>query len=196
MDYGKMEFTFATGGERDAFVRQATDTIRKYGRVTMCDLLGTMGNPCRFTDQYCGWDSIRDWMYSTDFMVERPFIITTPAPTRLPYKKLKRIAELYKYGPNNESKPGNNVNHPDHYQSEGGLEVIDVIAQFTKGLDGVEAFAIGNAIKYLCRWSKKNGVEDLKKAQWYLDYVVKYREDAKVDEMDACYVPDTEETTA
>lgn len=80
-----------------------------------------------------------------------------------------------------------NINHPDHYQSEGGLEVIDVIAQFTKGLDGVEAFAIGNAIKYLCRWSKKNGVEDLKKAQWYLGYVVGYREAAagKTDKHDA-----------
>ena len=39
------------------------------------------------------------------------------------------------------------VNHPSHYQTESGIEVIDVIDAFTKGLEGVVAFDIGNAIK-------------------------------------------------
>lgn len=68
------------------------------------------------------------------------------------------------------------VNHPSHYQSEDGLEVIDVIAAFTKNLKGIEAFDIGNAIKYICRFDKKNGVEDLKKATWYINDVEKRRE--------------------
>lgn len=68
-----------------------------------------------------------------------------------------------------------NVNHPNHYQSDTGLEVIDVIEAFCKNLNGVEAFCIANAIKYLCRFDKKNGVEDLKKAQWYIDYVIDAR---------------------
>lgn len=68
-----------------------------------------------------------------------------------------------------------NVNHPVHYQSETGLEVIDVIEAFCKNLNGAEAFCIANAIKYLCRFDKKNGVEDLKKAQWYINYVIDAR---------------------
>ncbi len=62
------------------------------------------------------------------------------------------------------------VNHPNHYQSEDGLEVIDVIHAFTKDLNGVVAFDIGNAIKYICRFNKKNGAEDLSKAIWYLNH--------------------------
>lgn len=69
----------------------------------------------------------------------------------------------------------NNVNHPNHYQSESGLEVIDVIKAFTSELSGEEAFCIGNAIKYICRYSKKNGVEDLEKAKWYIDRVISIR---------------------
>ena len=65
------------------------------------------------------------------------------------------------------------VDHPQHYQSETGLEVIDVIDTFTDGLDGVEAFDTGNIIKYICRWKKKNGIEDLEKAKWYLENLIK-----------------------
>lgn len=68
-----------------------------------------------------------------------------------------------------------NVDHPNHYQSESGLEVIDVIKAFTSELSGEEAFCIGNAIKYICRYSKKNGTEDLEKAKWYIDRVISIR---------------------
>lgn len=68
-----------------------------------------------------------------------------------------------------------NVDHPNHYQSESGLEVIDVIKAFTSELSGEEAFCIGNAIKYVCRYSKKNGTEDLEKAKWYIDRAISVR---------------------
>lgn len=61
------------------------------------------------------------------------------------------------------------VNHPSHYMAPGGLETIDVISAFTADLQGLIAFDIGNAIKYICRFNKKNGTEDLKKAIWYLN---------------------------
>ena len=64
------------------------------------------------------------------------------------------------------------VNHPPHYQSDSGLEVIKVIEAFTEGLEGIEAVCTANIIKYVCRWKKKNGLEDLKKAQWYLDKLI------------------------
>ena len=55
------------------------------------------------------------------------------------------------------------VDHPAHYQTESGLEVIDVIEAFN--LD----FHTGNAVKYILRAGKKsNEIEDLQKANWYL----------------------------
>lgn len=68
------------------------------------------------------------------------------------------------------------VSHPDHYQSETGLEVIDVIEAFTFDLKGVEATDTGNILKYMCRWSKKNGLQDLKKAKWYLTHLIEHVE--------------------
>jgi hypothetical protein len=76
-----------------------------------------------------------------------------------------------------ESSPGelskhDNVEHPSHYQSSNGLEVIDVIESFTEGLSGAEATHTGNVLKYMCRWKHKNGLEDLKKARWYLNRLI------------------------
>ena len=65
-----------------------------------------------------------------------------------------------------------NVNHPQHYISANGLETIDVIEAWTDGLEGIEAVCTANVIKYISRWKKKNGVEDLEKARWYLDKLI------------------------
>ena len=66
------------------------------------------------------------------------------------------------------------VNHPSHYVSDTGLETIDVIEAFTKDLVGMEAVCTANALKYICRWKHKNGIEDVKKAIWYLERLVSY----------------------
>lgn len=68
------------------------------------------------------------------------------------------------------------VNHPEHYKAKNGLEAIDMIAAFTEGLQGMDAVCTANALKYLCRWHKKNGVEDLKKAKWYIEYLINMKE--------------------
>lgn len=77
------------------------------------------------------------------------------------------------------------VSHPSHYQSKSGLEVIDVIAAFTEGLEGIEAVNTGNAIKYICRWKDKNGIQDLEKAMWYIqhliDHLIKEDEEKRVE---------------
>lgn len=70
----------------------------------------------------------------------------------------------------------NMVDHPPHYQSETGMEVIDVIEAFTFDLKGIEATDTGNIIKYICRWKGKNGLEDLKKARWYLNHLINHIE--------------------
>ena len=65
------------------------------------------------------------------------------------------------------------VSHPPHYQSASGLEVIDAIDAFVEGLEGKEAVYTGNVLKYVCRWKKKNGIQDLNKAKWYLERLIK-----------------------
>ncbi len=71
------------------------------------------------------------------------------------------------------------VSHPSHYQSEYGLEVIDVIRAFTSDLQGIEATDTGNIIKYACRWKHKNGIQDLKKIMWYTQHLIEYLESKK-----------------
>lgn len=53
------------------------------------------------------------------------------------------------------------VNHPQHYNAHpSGIECIEVVRHMN--------FNLGNAMKYIWRAGEKNGVEDLKKAVWYL----------------------------
>ena len=67
---------------------------------------------------------------------------------------------------------GDNVNHPNHYQNIAGVEAIDILNDVVKDLPGKQAAMLWNAMKYLLRFQKKNGVEDLKKAQNYLQYLI------------------------
>jgi hypothetical protein len=57
------------------------------------------------------------------------------------------------------------VNHPPHYK-EGGIEVIDFIEAKRLG------YHLGNVIKYISRAYHKGGMEDLLKAQWYLNRAI------------------------
>lgn len=59
------------------------------------------------------------------------------------------------------------VNHPKHYES-GNYECIDEMLK-DLGKENVIGFCLGNAYKYLWRSVHKNGLEDLKKAKWYLN---------------------------
>ena len=66
-----------------------------------------------------------------------------------------------------------NVNNPSHY-NESGIECIEAI-KATLG-DGYQDYCKGNVMKYLWRYKYKNGIEDLKKAQWYLNSMVESME--------------------
>ena len=59
------------------------------------------------------------------------------------------------------------VNHPSHYNF-GSIETIDYI----KSLGMEEDFCAGNTIKYISRYKFKNGIEDLKKAKWYIERLI------------------------
>ena len=41
---------------------------------------------------------------------------------------------------------------------------------------GMEAVCTGNALKYICHWKNKNGIEDIKKAIWYLNKLIEVKE--------------------
>lgn len=68
-----------------------------------------------------------------------------------------------------------NVDHPSHY-TQGGIECIDAIESAVTGLSGAEAVYTGQVMKYIWRWKKKNGVEDLRKAAWYLNRLIALEE--------------------
>jgi hypothetical protein len=76
--------------------------------------------------------------------------------------------------------PTDAVDHPDHYQSGNGLEAIEVIEAFFH-----ENAFLANVFKYLARAGKKGGeaklLEDLKKARWYLEREIAFRETATKD---------------
>lgn len=115
----------------------------------------------------------------------------------VPYERLEKIeepdiAEETKEGVNEEMKPDKEmINHPVHY-THGKIECIDAIESATCDLTGVEAVCTGNIIKYVWRWKFKNGVEDLEKASWYLNKLIKevkgdknaYAEDGQIDEVE------------
>ena len=87
---------------------------------------------------------------------------------------IERLKQLdSSYAPSEKSS--DNVNSPAHYQ-KGGMECIEVIRAICEGLDGVEAYYVGNIFKYIWRFKHKNGVEDLKKARKYLDWLIEQEE--------------------
>lgn len=67
-----------------------------------------------------------------------------------------------------------NVNHPSHYET-GKYQCIDVMEE-TQGKEAVKDFCICNAFKYIYRHRKKNGLEDVKKAVWYLNKYIELSE--------------------
>ena len=68
------------------------------------------------------------------------------------------------------------VNSPPHYNAS-GIECIDAIAAATG--ENFEYYLQGNIMKYVWRYRYKNGTEDLKKAQWYLEKLI--------TEVEGCY---------
>ena len=68
------------------------------------------------------------------------------------------------------------VNHPSHY-TQGGIECIDALKAATVSKTGIEAVCTANAIKYLWRYEEKNGIEDVKKARWYIDRLIRELEE-------------------
>jgi hypothetical protein len=61
--------------------------------------------------------------------------------------------------------------NPAHYQ-QGAIQCIEALESATIGKSGIEAVCTANIIKYLWRYEAKGGVEDVRKARWYLEHLV------------------------
>jgi hypothetical protein len=87
----------------------------------------------------------------------------------------KQVDEAIKNLPDPTLEPENEtVNHPLHYTT-GKIEVIDYL-QDKLPAEMFEGFCVGNSLKYLSRYRYKGGLDDLKKARWYLDRIIKIKE--------------------
>ncbi|MCO4560680.1 hypothetical protein Si086_01249 [Streptococcus infantarius subsp. infantarius] len=74
-------------------------------------------------------------------------------------------------------KGKDNITSPSHYVTDKGFEVFDVQEAFIQELKGMAASYWCNVVKYILRFQRKNGVEDLKKARYYLDKLIKEESD-------------------
>ena len=114
-------------------------------------------------DAVCGWNPA-DEISTEDcywFLVNEG-LISKPEQPEINFVKAER---------NDAVEPTNNaVQHPSHY-TQGGIECIEAI-KASMTADGFCDYCKGNIIKYIWRWRDKGGVEDLKKARVYLDWMI------------------------
>ena len=87
-----------------------------------------------------------------------PFIYDNPQSLNDQYAEIEQVRQAIK----------DNVNHPSHY-TKGKVECLDALESATIGKSGIEAVCVANIVKYLWRYEEKNGLEDVKKAQFYLN---------------------------
>ncbi len=66
-------------------------------------------------------------------------------------------------------KNNDDINHPSHY-TNGSIEVIEYIDDNLG--ENFEPYYVGNILKYISRYKLKHGIQDLKKAAWYLDRLI------------------------
>lgn len=145
--------------EANQFIKSVNDILNMYDYVTVADLCELRGEDSSFTDSRLGWDGqILFETVAGELSVE----LRLPDPYYISAADKKESVDM--------------VNHPTHYQSKSGLEAIQVIEAFTEKLHGIEATDTGNVIKYILRWPDKNGLEDLKKAKWYLEHLIDHIE--------------------
>jgi hypothetical protein len=112
----------------------------------------------------------RVWVNASDCRPVEPAI---EACTKTANDQLRQSLMDYPFGePSNCPEiPDSSIDliNPSHYK-QGGIECIEAIKAATG--DAFVGYVWGNVLKYLWRWPKKGGVDDLKKARWYLDRLI------------------------
>ena len=131
-----------------------------------CPLFKPGGN-CRWND--LSVENIEDCYW---FLVNEG-LIGKPEQPEINFVKAERNDEV--------EQTNDAVQHPSHY-TQGGVECIDAI-RASMTADGFCDYCKGNIIKYIWRWRDKGGVEDLRKASVYLDWLINAAE-GKIKEND------------
>ena len=120
-------------------------------------------NGCRLRkpDGSCRWNDLSD-KSTEDCYHFLEGLLGKPEQPEINFVKVER---------NDEVEPTNDaVQHPSHY-TQGGIECIDAI-RASMTADGFCDYCKGNILKYIWRWRDKGGVEDLRKASVYLDWLI------------------------
>ena len=172
-----MIFTFKSRAEAKKFVEEVKDLIIKNGCVTDRKVYEILGLPHDKVEPYY-WDNKSQFAITSSYYANGCAVFASE-PVKVPHgfdDKWNTDTKIQDSDDLINSPKSDNVNHPNHYKTKTGLETIQVIEAFTEGLKGIEATDTGNVIKYICRWKKKNGLEDLKKAQWYLNHLIDHVE--------------------
>lgn len=108
------------------------------------------------------WDGMAKIIWQRPTQPEAlPFIDDEPQSLNEQYAEIEQVRQSLK----------DNVNHPNHY-TQGKVECIDALESATIGKSGIEAVCVANIIKYLWRYEEKNGLEDIKKANFYLNRLI------------------------
>lgn len=161
--------TFDTREEAEKVLDNLNEIMMNYAIVTVADIKKLMGNNVNSTDHYFGWKDITE---AEVVLTDEGYVIELPK-----VEKIRECLETPITGTVDKM-----VEHPNHYQSKKGLEVIDVMEAFTEGLTGIEAVDTSNVLRYICRWKDKNGLQDLKKCKWYLEHLINHIENKKENE--------------
>lgn len=171
-----------------AYVNKLLREIEEKDRVIVSLRSGSCGNSSETNCCGCHNDDIcKEDIVSIDKLV-RPLEFTAELSDDF-YDNLKKVSDPVQNRHFSVKIEGagdeecDNVNHPKHYASaSNGIECIDAIEAATERLLGLEAVCTGNVLKYIWRWKDKNGVEDLKKAKWYLEKLIEEVSDCEEKE--------------
>lgn len=113
-------------------------------------------------------------MASTCYCVKRPSLCGDPDHCHICPVKPRSLKDILNDIIDQENEMHDPVSHPAHY-TLGSIEVFDFITAWDL------SFAEGNVVKYVVRAPHKGKrLQDLKKARWYLDQLIKAAEDQEV----------------
>lgn len=154
----------------ESIVKDCTTCQKHYGKKSIDDVHNDC-YPCVHAEKTLGfyphWEPVAydydrddEWTAEAFYREAGPQFMTHDNENSLGELLRKRLQQ-----PKSDS-----VNSPAHYTT-GGIETIDYI-KAKLGVQGTIAYCMGNVMKYTSRWQDKNGLEDLEKADWYLDYAI------------------------
>lgn len=164
-------YTYETQKDAESDLAKLAATF-SHNYLTVADYLTFIGDASRAGDRHWGWTHFTDkWK-----VVQEPetgfWYFDIPKPK--PFNKIEdRETSLH-------VDVTDMVNHPPHY-TQGGMECIDAIEAMLEDDSRYpyEGYLCGQVLKYLWRYPHKNGQEDLQKARWYLDRLIRMYDSQK-----------------